>query len=83
MDERITHLTTFAEAVAARQPDLFDPAVKSAYQAGADFRDLLVAVQIARALAEVPAGVRGQAYESIHRWRRIAASRRDVAARVA
>lgn len=73
MEERIAHLTTFAEAVAAGRPDLFDPTIASAYRAGAELRDLLVAVDVARVLADVPEPVLARAYGSIRAWRWVGA----------
>ena len=75
MDNHITHLTAFAKAVAGHQPSLFEPVAISAYSAGADLADLLVAVEIARALSEVPRPILAQAYASIHAWQWIAARR--------
>ncbi len=73
MNERIARLTGFAEAVAARHPDLFDPAVKVAYRIGVGLGDLLVAVEIAKILAEVPPAVLEQADAAIHAWHRAVA----------
>ena len=75
MDNHITHLTAFAKAVAGHQPNLFEPVVISAYSAGADLADFLVAVEIAKALSEVPPPILARAYASIHAWHWIAARR--------
>jgi hypothetical protein len=68
MEAALTPITAFAEAVAARQPGLFEPAVKAAYEAGADRDTLLMTVDIARHIAHVPIPVVAQAYGAVHRW---------------
>ncbi len=69
-------ITAFAEAVAGRRLDRLDSVVQSAYRAGADRSDLLVALEVAKVLAEVPRPVLADAYASIHAWHWIAARRR-------
>ncbi len=75
MDAVLTPITEFAEAVAARRAGLFEPAVKAAYVAGASRETLLMAIDVARQLAEVPAPVAAEAFAAVHRWSWIAARR--------
>ena len=76
-DARIAPLATFTDAIMARRPDRFGPAVRAAYAAGAEREDLLVALDMARLMAEVPAPLVTQAYAAIHvgDWHWIAARR--------
>ena len=76
MEFELTPITGFAEAIAAQRPSLFEPAVKVAYQAGADVGTLLLAVDVARHLADVPAPLVAHAYATVHRWSWIPARRK-------
>jgi len=65
MNEWITHLTAFSAAIAARQPHRFEQVVKAAYEAGASREELLLAVDSARVLAQVPAPIVDRARAAI------------------
>lgn len=70
-------LSVFTDAVVTRQTDLFDSCVRLAYTAGAHLSDLLTAVDIARALAEIPAPVVARAAAAAHAWQWMAARRAE------
>lgn len=71
----LTPITTVAEVVAAqRQADIED-AVKAAYRAGATRDTLLMAVEVARQVVEVPGPVVARAYATVHQWSWMAARR--------
>jgi hypothetical protein len=75
MDAVLTPITEFAEVVAARRAGLFEAAVRAAYVAGASRDTLLMAVDVACQLAEVPAPLAAEALAAVHRWSWIAARR--------
>jgi alkylhydroperoxidase/carboxymuconolactone decarboxylase family protein YurZ len=68
MTRCLSHLTTFTAAVATGQAYRFEEAVKTAYEAGASREELLLAVDSARHLTQIPALTLGQAYATIHAW---------------
>ncbi len=70
-----TPITEFAAVVAAGQTDQFESIVKAAYAAGVSRDTLLMAVDVALQLAEVPAPVAAEAFAAVHRWAWIAARR--------
>ena len=75
MHTRIGPLAAFTKAITSGQPRHFEATVKAAYAVGADREDLLMAVEVARILTEVPAAVVAQAYATIHAWHWMAARR--------
>lgn len=78
VETALTPITGFAEAVAAQQTSLFESAVRVAYEAGATRGTLLMAVDVARRLADVPVPVAAQAYATVHRWAWIAEQRGEA-----
>jgi hypothetical protein len=68
MDNRVIRLAAFTEVIVAQQLDRFEQAVKAAYAVGARHSDLLTAVDIAKALAAVPAKVLARAYRAVNDW---------------
>ena len=78
MNAGLTPITAFAKVVAAGHAGRFEPAVKAAYGAGASRDTLLMAVDVACHLAEVPAPVAAAAFAAVHRWSWIAARRREA-----
>ena len=78
-DTRASNLAALREAVAVPKPMHLDRTIKAAYQAGASREDLITAVEIARAVSDVPGSVVAQAYASIHAWHWIAARRAPLA----
>ncbi len=86
-DDRKACLAAVTKAIVTRDLDLLTTAVRSAYAAGARHSDLLTAVDIAKALADVLPRIVTRAYRVIDDWQGIAARRgvgqSDVAGEVA
>lgn len=68
MDTHLTPITDFAEAIAEHHPEEFEAAVRTAYETGVSRDALLMAVDVVRAAAGVPAPLVTQAYAAVHRW---------------
>jgi hypothetical protein len=77
--ESVRDLSKFFEALAAGQPDALVRATKEAYAAGADFRDLLLAVEAARMRNGIAPLVIERARTTVCTWQWIADRRRALA----
>ncbi len=72
-------LARFVGALAIEQPEALTQATKEAYAIGADVRELLSAVEVARLQAEIPSLVIDHARTTVFAWQWIADRRRALA----
>ena len=74
-----TNLSKFVGALAIGQPEALAQATKEAYAAGADFRDLLSAIEDARLQDGIAPLVIDQARTTVCAWQWLADRRRALA----
>jgi hypothetical protein len=76
METYLPPIIDVAAAIAAKQPEAIEAAVKAAYASGATHGDLLAAVEVGRQVGAVPDLVVTQAYLTVYSWSGMAAQGR-------
>jgi hypothetical protein len=64
----LTPITAVAAAMATKQPEAIEAAVRAAYASGVTHGDLLAAVEVGRRAGAVPDLVVTQAYLTVYSW---------------